>query len=123
MTDLMWGLKDRVKSRMNPRLRTSEKGQMAQSSTERKMFPTFRSSTLNTTIMSSFCLLLFSRRRYDDSHVLILRRRLTRDWGGSWVEGFSIALETEIMPAHDLTKLEHALSGILLRKGRLEICQ
>ena len=74
--------KERVESRMTPRLRTSGDGQMEQLSTSRRRSPTFRSSALGATTMSSV-LLVFSLSKFDDIQVFMLCRQLTSDCGGA----------------------------------------
>ena len=86
MTDLMCDLNERVESRMTPRLRTSEDGQMELPSTSRRRSPTFLSSALGATTMSSV-LLLLSLRKLDDIHVFISCKQLSRDWGGGGMDG------------------------------------
>lgn len=74
--------KERVESRMTPRLRTSWDGEMEQPSTLRSKSPTIESSGLGATTISSV-LLLFSLSRLDDIQVFISIRQSTSDSGGS----------------------------------------
>lgn len=86
MTDLTCEWKDRVESRMTPRLRTSGDGEMKLPSTWRRKSPAFLCSALGATTKSSV-LLLLSLSRLEVNQVFMSRRQLTRDWGGSWVDG------------------------------------
>ena len=77
--------KDSVESRMTPRLWTSVDGQIVQPSTSRRRSPTFWSSALEATTMSSV-LLVFSLSRFDVIQSFISCRQLTSDCGGSWMD-------------------------------------
>ena len=80
VTDLMWECKERVESRMTPKLRASGDGEMEQPSTSRMKSPTFRSSALGATTMSSVFLLL-SLRKLDDI-LQAVDERLRGELGG-----------------------------------------
>ena len=76
--DLICDWKERVESRINPRLWTSRDGDMELSSTWSIKSPTFWSSALGATTMSSVFLLL-SLRRLGVNHDFISERQLIRD--------------------------------------------
>lgn len=84
--DLMWVWNERVESRMTPRLRTSEDGEMEQPSTWRMKSPVLRSSALGAMSMSSVFLLL-SCSRLVVSQVFISCMQLMIVSGGSRVVG------------------------------------
>ncbi len=86
VTELMWVWKERVESRMTPRLRTSGDGGMEQPSMWRRKSPIFWSSALGAITMSSVFLEL-SLSRLGVSHSFISWRQLTMDRGGSRVVG------------------------------------
>lgn len=80
--DLLCDWNERVEFRMTPKLQTSGDWQMVHSSILKRGSPTFQSSALGATTMSSV-LLLSSLSRLDDIQIFILCRQLTRDHVGS----------------------------------------
>ena len=84
--DLMWVWNEREESRMTPRLRTSEDGEMEQPSIWRRKSPTFWCSALGAMSMTSV-LLPLSWRRLLVSQVFISWMQLTMEGGGSGVVG------------------------------------
>ena len=85
MMDFMCDWKDSMESRKTPRLRTSVYAE-TQPSTSRRRSPTFWSSALEATTMSSV-LLVFNLSRFDVIQSFKSCRQLTSDCGGSWVDG------------------------------------
>ena len=71
---------------MSPRLWTSVDGEIKEPSMSRIRSPTFWSSALEATTMSSV-LLLFSLSRFDVIQSIISCRKLTSDYWGSWMDG------------------------------------
>ena len=84
--DFMCDWKDSVESRMTPRLWTSMDGEIVQPFTSTRSSPTFWSSALEVTTMSSV-LLVCSVSRFDVIQCLISCRQLMSDCGGSWADG------------------------------------
>ena len=84
--DFMCDWKDSIESRMIPRLWTSVDGETVQPSTSRRGSPSFWSSALEATTVSSV-LLVFSLSRFYVIQSFISCRQLMSDCGGSWVDG------------------------------------
>ncbi|XP_033977990.1 agmatinase, mitochondrial-like [Trematomus bernacchii] len=116
----MWEWKERVESKMTPRLRTSGDGEMEQPSTSRMKSPTFWSSALGATAMSSVFLLFEVVGGHPGFDVVqAVDERLRGELGG-WSSAeidlgiISVAVEVESMMADDLTEGEHVNGEHLL---------